>query len=1008
MQESLKKVLEFISRVSVRIEAPYIDFGILRVTPAFVLYIAYFIILVIVCRYCVVHNDLAPKFLQWNTYSKGTKKHIIRSVGGFVIGGIACWYLPPFFEEESSLVQIFAKYLQYEPIIVLAIFVFLCSALLSEKNKYKHVAVANRFLQFVIPISVATGLFFRRIDLGNFPNWIILFFASVFYFLLLVTDIEQFKDKKIMKKQDDGISYNPVEKIEQLFPQHRAQAEILANIISDSSSDPFSICLSGKWGTGKTSVINGVIELLNKKDNYEFIHINATELDDKKTLLNYFMSEVKSCLKERGIYVGIASEYEEFLSSTIGTVITESFGSFFQKRIFGGEKDYREQKKSLENLLSDAFAEGKIVLIIDDIERCQPDIAREYLFLIKEVATMKNCVSIFVTDYDILLEFFRTDRNDQTKNVYGENISFLEKYFNYRINLYNEEPKDILEFYDRRFKDGTPEFISIYNIIGMSPGTWFKQVLEGLDACIEEQKEKVRNSERSEGEEEVQKNKLNKMKQRRTIFVQYMQNPRNVVKFYKVFGRNIHRCHEQLYGVEIEENERAVVNKFIRVRNIGQIVIFLSFVEVYMPDELQQLIRNGAEYIEAPFYEKNVTISEGRQLLIEIACMIIYEEYSGSTKKTNYIKEEMRHFINRFLKPNAELKKLIKPFTTQEAEWVAAIQNGNEMLLDKEWNRMVKMILEDYSDENSERTIQWKKDMFSILLEYAKKKIEMGAWEIDRLFSIFENDKKGRIFAEGIGLLHIFWDVLQNLDKNLIISEEVVNNTIFFAGYYSYQRVDSTYKLVQCINTYENSSKIENIKEKMFDSTQTLEKNLLGFVNGISECIPDLCFSHEGWFERFQELTKYIQNYFKEKGFLKYKDVKREVDHMLDSVNELYCLSQILEWIQKETCATNIEAIKNGDYSKIDQNIQYFGKLFEYPEKYFNKEKNVERQFENFFIYLKNSSDIKLNSRQIEQLHDLVTIFVEETESYGLFYRKILLHKSIQSDKSQSTDIESN
>jgi len=51
-----------------------------------------------------------------------------------------------------------------------------------------------------------------------------------------------------------------------LFPSHKKQAEDIVNIISSSSSEPFSICLSGEWGSGKTSVINGVVALLQEKE----------------------------------------------------------------------------------------------------------------------------------------------------------------------------------------------------------------------------------------------------------------------------------------------------------------------------------------------------------------------------------------------------------------------------------------------------------------------------------------------------------------------------------------------------------------------------------------------------------------------------------------------------------------------------------------------------------------------------------------------------------------------
>ena len=539
-------------------------------------------------------------------------------MAAFIIGSIICLLIPSFYSEESLLIELVGKYLEYEPIVAVGLFIFLCSALFSVKNKDRHIEAANRVLQLVLPISVGAGLIEGRIDLSFWLNWIVLGFAYIFYFLLLVVDGEVVGNKNIAEGQEVGISYNPVEELEQLFPQHKAQAKRLAKIISDSSAEPFSICLSGKWGTGKTSVINVVEELLREKDNYAFIRINAIELDDKKALINYFMSEIKACLKEKGVYVGVASEYKEFLVSTVGTVTTDSFGTFFEKRIFGGEKDYREQKEKLENLLTVTFENGKLVLIVDDIERCQPDVAREYLFLIKEVATMRNCVSIFVTDYNVLKDLLGNNTNAQTSGLHSEYNEFLDKFFNYRINLYDETLEDIFAFYDKSYDEGTSIFTSIYYLIGVSPGTWYKDALKGIDLHIEKQKETNSCYRLSEENARQQEDKVRRVKENREAFVQCMQNTRNVVKFYNTFNRNVQRCYKQLFRTGVEEEKKELVCKFIRERNVGQIILFLSFVEACFPDELQQIIKKGAEYIEQPLYGENILLSEERQFLIEM------------------------------------------------------------------------------------------------------------------------------------------------------------------------------------------------------------------------------------------------------------------------------------------------------------------------------------------------------------------------------------------------------
>lgn len=994
MQEWLTHILELVKEISLSLNVPYIDFGFTKATPALILFVAYVSLLVIAYCYNVKKNGLKLQFLQWNRYSEGRKKSIIRVMGGFAVGCVVCWIIPPFFTDESLVVKVCKNYSEYEPIIAVGIFCFLCSALLTEKNRDKHIEVANKILQFMLPISVGIGLFERTIDLHFWPNWIVIILAYVVYFALLVMDSEMVGEESTLRMQSYDISYNPVEKVEQLFPQHKAQAGRIASIISDPSSDPISICLSGEWGKGKTSVVNGVENLFDGNENYAFIRINAMELDNKNTLLNYFMGEVKSCLKERGVYVGVASEYAEFLASMVGAVTTSSIGSLFQNRIFGGEKDYREQKRKLEKLLVAALGEGKLVLIIDDIERCQADVARDYLFLIKEVATMKNCVSIFVTDYNVLLKLLQVDTNNLSGNEEGKNTNFLEKFFNYTINLYDETPEDVFEFYDKSFREEEPVFKSIYEIIGVSPGTWYKHALEELDLKIKEQEDTNMRYHLSEENEKIQENKLKGLKEKRVVFMKYMQNPRSTVKFYNAFRRNMHRCHSQIFESATQENEKRLVSRYVRTRNIGQIVAFLSFLEVCLPDELQQIINQGADYIKPVLYEKGVIISKDHEFVREIAGVTIYRKDSEIQTETNYIMMEKHRFINRFLNPKYDLQQLIKPFDSQEEEWKYAMDNRIEDSIELYWNEMVNMVLEKLPDDTSNITEQWKQGAFSYLLEYANRKVGWGTWHIDKVFSMFGKDKRGYLLASGKKLLQIFCDRMQEFNVPAMPSEETVNDIINFSVHYAYNKMDSTYKLIQYISSYEQSGKMKNIKDRMLDSSQTMEDNLLVFVNQIGNCIPELSLPNGGWNEKLQVIINYIYNYLEKHDLLKYEDVNEIAEHMLDSVDELTCMSKILKWVQKEDNNDQTEKLCVEDYSKINTTIQYFENILGNSEK--NHNADVEKQFTNFFLYLRDTLDIRIDETEIEQLQNIITLLVKETGRDSLFYRKILLQISLR------------
>ena len=107
-----------------------------------------------------------------------------------------------------------------------------------------------------------------------------------------------------------------------------------------------------------------------------------------------------------------------------------------------------------------------------------------------------------------------------------------------------------------------------------------------------------------------------------------------------------------------QENEKRLVFRYVRTRNIGQIVAFLSFLEVCLPDELQQIINQGADYIKPVLYEKGVIISKDREFAREIASVTIYRKDSELQTEPSYIMMEKQRFINRFLNPKYDLHRV--------------------------------------------------------------------------------------------------------------------------------------------------------------------------------------------------------------------------------------------------------------------------------------------------------------------------------------------------------------
>lgn len=974
------------------IQAPYVKTPLGLATPALIISVIYLISLTIFLVIAYKKKTIKTAFIDCRHMTKSEKNRAIISTIGFVLFVVLSVILSGFLGDENILLDISKTYLKYEAVVFVLLLIFLCTAFFNNTNADVQINAINRFFHYLIWISIGTGLFSKQIDYLYWKNLLVIFFAEIINGLFFFIDIHSTQGESDFHSTQEEISdfgkfdlipYSAVKKAYDLFPGHRDQAEDIANIITNSSAEPISICLSGKWGTGKTSIINGVAEILNNsgKKFVDTIYINALELDDKNTLLRYLMIQIRDKLKSRGVYVGVNSEYAEFVSSITGTLTTSAIGTFIQNKL-STSSDYRVQKQALELVLDRAYKNGKLVVIVDDIERCYKDTAKEYLFLVKEVATMRNCVSVFVTDYDMLNEMVANE------NVSTNAPDFLSKFFNHRINLRDEAPENILSFYDDFFTESDTAFWNFYKIIHKTPQVWYNEAITGLRNKLEKLKNKANQLRIEEDERTRYKQQEAQQQDCLTNFISLMQNTRNVVKFYNLFRIHVLFCEKHLHPSKSEE-----VARYIESRNVGQILYFLSFAEVFLPIEYEQLMRQGAGYVEPSIYGVSIIQDMEKRLLTELFQGLVFGEYSHFRKPSEYIKTDIRRFIENFLLKNNELNQLVKPFTSQEEEWRDAISKSNYQLVEKHWEEMIVMVLQKTPNEKTGITAAWRDESFLFLLEFAEKQVQCGAWTSDRLFSLFDSDKHiDSYLSLGTGLMQSFWE---HIEKSVVYkkpSKERVYNFRFFMSRYAYTRSITICKLMYYLIPMENDSvKTDNLREPLLNSNNPLSQNLSIFLSSAAEAIPNFSFSCEGWYDNLKELTKKIHDYLVSHGIANYSDMRDDILHMLDTPDELQCLEKIAAWIEGKDTMDSYAPIPENHIENIDALIVYFEKGLNTLSSDIEAQREFEKKFTNFFKLLQESEGLTLPKKQLTRLQQLVEIFVEVFGISSLPYRRTIL-----------------
>lgn len=220
-------------------------------------------------------------------------------------------------------------------------------------------------------------------------------------------------------------------------------------LVSLNNEDTFTVGLFGKWGSGKTSLVNMTlqeIENLQKESGERIIiiHFEPWNFSDTEQLLTQFfihLSNVLKSKKDEGLKkVGDALEkYSDafgFVELIPGVGIKGKIGAFFAKKIAAStgrtlkknadEKDVLKQKKIVEESLKKQT--DRILVVIDDIDRLSNEQIRSVFQLITSVAKFPNVTYLLAFDKQVVVKALEEVQR-------GDGEAYLEKIIQIPIHL---------------------------------------------------------------------------------------------------------------------------------------------------------------------------------------------------------------------------------------------------------------------------------------------------------------------------------------------------------------------------------------------------------------------------------------------------------------------------------------------------------------------------------------------------------------------------------------------
>jgi len=341
---------------------------------------------------------------------------------------------------EICFVPITMLFISYWPFDVLFAIIGFVLFLYSYSLFKPHRRIVPNIQFAVSVILLAIYLYYRITDkdfnLSEFQVGAIKYLDVFALFLLIiiiawlidfVKSIQQDNTEKVQSEVNQFSSDSPIENDEQDVFGMADKIECMVDFIKliDASEHSFSLGLSGKWGSGKTSMFNMIKSVISKK-KYDWIIVEFNPRTSKKA--EYIQDDYLRTLKSklRPYHSGLDKYFYEYAAALNLPTDTPILG--FLTWLFSARaKNWQESYDSIDSIIETIGR--KIIVLIDDLDRLTGEEIVETMKIIGTNASFKNIV--YITSYDkkyvntVLSGYLSCD----------ENIVFTDKYINAEIDV---------------------------------------------------------------------------------------------------------------------------------------------------------------------------------------------------------------------------------------------------------------------------------------------------------------------------------------------------------------------------------------------------------------------------------------------------------------------------------------------------------------------------------------------------------------------------------------------
>ncbi|MBO4570042.1 MAG: DUF2791 family P-loop domain-containing protein, partial [Clostridia bacterium] len=235
------------------------------------------------------------------------------------------------------------------------------------------------------------------------------------------------------------------------------------NTIEIAAKDRYwCFAINGEWGSGKSFVVDMIKAQLDKKDQYLVVKYDAWKNDfyDEPlvAILYNVIDKIENKRIDKEILLGFKMGLKLVLSLLSGNIIVDKIENKINKikktikssktqanniKLTENIQSYYDALETLKGIFKKITDKYKIVVLVDEIDRCEPEYSLSVLNRLHNLFNVPNIITIVSVNEKML--------NDVIDNKYGKTDKYLEKFFDLTFDLPIKGRKSIKSKYAEMF-----------------------------------------------------------------------------------------------------------------------------------------------------------------------------------------------------------------------------------------------------------------------------------------------------------------------------------------------------------------------------------------------------------------------------------------------------------------------------------------------------------------------------------------------------------------------------